>query len=119
MANKVCLAGDAPKIPPQSMEVGKIEQLEQFFKTTANVQKLFKVDGVKVGIFFAPNAERIKVKPLGDFSCQVFLMLEKELPNHALEKITSKIPSKYKWYHLVAKNVSFDGKSIFQVLGFE
>ncbi|HEX4839964.1 MAG TPA: hypothetical protein VFU89_05945 [Rhabdochlamydiaceae bacterium] len=125
MTSNVCLTGNCPKLPKQSVAGGELEpeQLDQFFKTTDAVQKLFKVNGVKVGIIFGPKAKRIKVRPFGEFGCQVFLILEKELPDHVLEKITSKIPSKYSWYHIVAgvqfERGQFDGKSIFQVLEFE
>lgn len=126
MTGKVCLTGNCPSVPQQSVAGGELEpgQLEQFFKTTTSVQKLFKVNDVKVGIIFGPNAERIKVKPFGEFRVQVLLILEKKLPAHVLEKITSKIPSKYTWHHAIAEDVRFEGgqfngKSIFQALGFE
>lgn len=100
------------RVPEQSIE----EQLEQFFISTTKTQKLFMIDGSKVGIVFDPSGEPIKVgyTTVGD---RVALVSDKTIPQQVVQKIKAKIPP-HCTYSIVCIG-RINGMPFLQFLGLE
>src|ERR1041385_2316238 len=89
---------------PQDEQIGDIrrnvlgkgigEQLEDLFKSSKKIQKLFTIDGYKVGVIFNPNGEALKV---GFMTVKdgVVLVSDKSLPEEVSNTVVNKIPSTY------------------------
>jgi hypothetical protein len=104
------------KIDRQAPEQGSEEQLEHFFTSATKIQKLFMIDGSKVGIFFDPSGESIKVgyMTVGD---KVALASDRPIPQQVIEKIKIKLPSGCTYSTVIIGKIN--GIPFFQYVGLE
>ncbi len=92
------------------------EQLDRLFASKTKTQKLFTIDGSKVGIGFNPHGESLKA---GGLTVQdgVVLVSDRAIPEQVEQRINVKIPSPYTYSVISMK--SLNGQPLFQALGFE
>ena len=99
-------------------EQGIDEQLEQFFASTTKVQKLFRIEGSKVGIFFDPSGAPIKVGfGYTTVRDKVALASEDLISQQVTQKIKAKIPSGCTYSTVIIEKIN--GIPFFQFLGLE
>lgn len=96
--------------------LGVEEQLEQFFKSTTKNQKLFTIDGTKIGIIFNPGGESLKLGFM-TVTDPVVLVSEISIPEEVSSKIIKQIPQNCS--HSTMSMGSINGQSTFVALGFE
>ena len=92
------------------------EQLEQFFKSSRKTQKLFTIDGTKVGIIFNPGGESLKIGFM-TVKDPVVLISERSVPDEVSSRITRHIPENCT--HSTLLFGSINGRPTLSALGFE
>jgi hypothetical protein len=92
------------------------EQLEQFFASVTKVQKLFMINGSKVGIFFDPSGKPIKVG-YTTVRDKVALASDDLIPQQVTQKIKAKLPSGCTYSMVIIEKIN--GIPFFQFLGLE
>lgn len=92
------------------------EQLEQLFRSSGKTQKLFSIDGTKVGVIFNPGKKSLEIGFM-TVTDPVVLISDKAIPKEIANRITGKIPANCT-YSTVSLG-SINGRSIFTFLGFE
>ena len=91
------------------------EQLEQFFKSSSKTQKLFTIDGNKVGVFYNPEGEALTLGVIT--TCDpVVLVSDKTIPENVSKQIIAKIPKGSSYSTLCLGSIN--GRSTFEVLRF-
>lgn len=101
-----------------SIEIGQNldEQLEELFSSADKAQKLFTIDGSKVGVIFNPSGASLEIGYMTVEDSVVFVS-NKAIPENVSSQIMAKIPAGYT--HSTVCIGSLNGRSIFEVLGFE
>jgi hypothetical protein len=97
--------------PPMSLE----EALTQFFSSSTKTQKLFTIDGSKVGIIFNPGGKAITTgsMQIGD---PIALISDKPIPKEVKAFIDAKKPENCTYSTLTFGSVN--GQSTFAYYGF-
>jgi len=92
------------------------EQLESMFTSSSKTQKIFTIDGNKVGVVFNPNGEALRVGFM-TVSDPVVLVSDKTIPDPVTQRITAKIPPNLTHSTLCIGMIN--GLTPFQTLGLE
>lgn len=92
------------------------EQLQLLFKSSTQTQKLFTIDGNKIGIIVNPTAEPFQVAFMTILDPMV-LVSDKPIPDEIERRIKKWIPDN--WAYTTLSVGSINGYSTFAVLGFE
>lgn len=92
------------------------EQLEQFFKSSTKTQKLFNIDGFKIGIIFDPSGEAHKVgfMTIGD---PIVLVSDRSIPDEVKDRVAKCMPENTS--HSTLSFGSINGRPTFAALGFK
>lgn len=115
MATSVkCSTGTTPITSPRDFRKG----LEQMFKAKTKTNRLFEVDGAKIGVIFNPHEERVKIGIEYSFYDKVILVCNEGTPDKGLRKIKEAIPKEYSTIELCDGNY-INGKPIFQMVKWE
>lgn len=92
------------------------EQLGQFFKSATKTQKLFNIDGAKIGIIFNPLGEALKIGFM-TVSDSVVLVSDRSIPVEVKNRIVKCIPKGCT--HSTFSFGYINGRSPFAAFGFE
>lgn len=94
------------------------QQLEELFRSTTKAQKLFTIEGSKVGVIYNPGGESLRAGFL-TVSDPVVLVSNKSksIPEEVSNRITAKMPPGATHSTVCFGNIN--GRSTFAVLGFE
>lgn len=95
--------------------LGVEEQLEQLFRSQSKDQKIFTIDGSKVGVIFNPDGESLRAGFMTVRDKVVFIS-DKAIPQEVSNRIAAKIPAGCN--HSTVCIGSINGQSIFDALGF-